>query len=124
VRRIPAHLRTRRNDLKYLLRQAVAPLLPQSLLSAPKRGFVIPLGLWLRGPLKAVAEDLLAPARLKRQGVFAPAFYDIYVKPHLEGRADHTQRVWAAMMFQLWHQRFVEDARPDVAGYVGVFAGA
>jgi asparagine synthase (glutamine-hydrolysing) len=125
VRRIPAALRTRRDDLKYLLRQAVAPLLPQALLNAPKRGFVIPLGLWLRGPLRSAAEDLLAPARLKRQGVFAPVFYDIYVKPHLDGRADHTQRVWAAMMFQLWYQRFIETAASTATeADANVFAGA
>jgi asparagine synthase (glutamine-hydrolysing) len=121
VCRIPASVRTRPDDLKYLLREAVAPLLPQSLVNAPKRGFVIPLGMWLRGPLKAAAEDLLAPARLKRQGYFAPVFYDRYVKPHLEGRADHTQRVWAAMMFQLWHERFIGAARVEAGN---VFVGA
>lgn len=108
VRRIPADVRTRPVDLKYILREAVAPLLPQSLVNAPKRGFVIPLGKWLRGPLRAITEDLLAPARLRRQGIFSTDFYDIYVKKHLDGQADHTQRVWAALMFQLWHQRFIE----------------
>lgn len=110
VRQIPAAVRTKRHDLKYLLRRAVAPLLPQTLLEAPKRGFVIPLGQWLRGPLKAAVEDLLAPKRLTEQGCFTDQFYHAYAKPHLEGRADHTQRVWAAMMFQLWHQRFIEQA--------------
>jgi asparagine synthase (glutamine-hydrolysing) len=108
VRRIPAAIRTRPADLKYLLRQAVTPLLPQSLLNAPKRGFVIPLGMWLRGPLKAATEELLAPSRLESQGLFSANFYDAYVKPHLDGRADHTPRVWAAVMFQLWHRRFIE----------------
>jgi asparagine synthase (glutamine-hydrolysing) len=108
VRRIPADVRTRRNDLKYLLRQAVAPLLPESILNAPKRGFAIPFGLWLRGPLKSVVEQLLAPDRLRQQGFFTVGFYNQYVRPHLDGRSDYTPRVWAAMMFQLWHQRFIE----------------
>ncbi|RDV03137.1 asparagine synthase (glutamine-hydrolyzing) [Undibacter mobilis] len=108
VSRIPAGIRTRRNGLKYLLRKAVAPLLPESLLTAPKRGFTIPFGKWLRGPLRPMVEDLLAPDRLTRQGFFSRSFYDNYVMPHLGGRADHTHRIWAAIMFQLWHQRFVE----------------
>ncbi len=115
VRRIPADIRTRRNDLKYLLREAVAPLLPKSLLKAPKRGFVIPFGLWLRGPLKSQVEELLGPDRLRRQGLFKPVFYDHYVKPHLDGRADHTQRIWSAMMFQFWHRQFIESAGTEVA---------
>jgi asparagine synthase (glutamine-hydrolysing) len=122
VRRIPAEIRTHRGDLKYLLRQAVAPLLPASLLSAPKRGFVIPFGLWLRGPLKAKVEELLAPDRLRAQGFFSAKFYHGYVKPHLAGQAEHTQRIWAAMMFQFWHQRFIEgaDTVPAASGASGL----
>ena len=125
VRRIPAEIRTHRGDLKYLLRQAVAPLLPESVLSAPKRGFVIPFGLWLRGPLRSTVEELLAPDRLREQGLFSPRFYDAYVKPHIDGRAEHTQRIWSAMMFQLWHRRFMEGAQlTPAAGGIGALARA
>jgi asparagine synthase (glutamine-hydrolysing) len=109
---VPARLRTGRGDLKGLLRQAVAPLLPAAILRAPKRGFVIPLKLWLRGRLTPLAERLLAPARLKAQGLFRPEFFDAFVRPHLDGRADHTNKVWAALMFQLWHEVFIERSAP------------
>jgi asparagine synthase (glutamine-hydrolysing) len=108
VRSIPARIRTRRGDLKGLLRVAVAPLLPPELLRAPKKGFVIPLGPWLRGRLRPAVETLLAPDRLDRQGLLSASFHRRYVKPHLDGTADHTLKVWAAMMFQLWHRRVVE----------------
>jgi asparagine synthase (glutamine-hydrolysing) len=108
VRRVPAGLRTRRGDLKYLLREAVAPLLPPALLDAPKKGFVIPFGQWLRGPLRGVVERFLAPEQLRRQGLFAPVFYESYVRPHLQSRADHTLKVWGAMMFQFWHRCFID----------------
>jgi asparagine synthase (glutamine-hydrolysing) len=124
VRRIPADIRTRRNDLKYLLREAVAPLLPEALLKAPKRGFVIPFGLWLRGELRARVEELLAPDRLRAQGLFKPAFYDRYVRPHLDGHADHTQRIWAVMMFQFWYGRFIEGSAESRRRDVGALAGA
>ena len=110
VRRIPARLRTRPGDLKGLLRDAVAPLLPPELLHAPKRGFVIPLGPWMRGRLRPAVERLLAPERLRSQGLLAPTFHDRYVRPHLDGAADHTPRVWGALMFQLWHRHFIEGA--------------
>lgn len=108
VRRIPAVVRTRRNDLKGLLRAAVTPLLPPELLSAPKKGFVIPLADWLRGRLRPAVEHLLSPERLVRQGLFNASFHERYVRPHLEGRADHALKIWAGVMFQLWHLRFVE----------------
>jgi len=113
VRRIPAHIRTRRGDLKGLLREAVAPLLPPELVTAPKRGFVIPLGPWMRGRLRTTVERLLSPDRLREQGFLAPSYYDHYVRPHLDGAADHTPRVWGALMFQLWHRSFVEGAADE-----------
>jgi len=110
---VPAEVRTRRDDLKYLLRDTVADLLPPELARAPKRGFVIPLKLWLRQRLRPLVEQLLAPDRLARQGIFRPEFYRAFVGPHLDGRADHTNKVWAALMFQLWHQIFIEAPQPS-----------
>lgn len=107
VRRIPAHMRTNRREYKGLLRQAVAPLLPAELLQAPKKGFVIPLGLWLRGRLSGLVQELLDPKRLAQEGIFRPDFYQRYVVPHLAGNADHTQQIWAVLMFQLWHEQML-----------------
>jgi asparagine synthase (glutamine-hydrolysing) len=114
VRTIPASIRTRRGDLKGLLRHALAPVLPEALLTAPKHGFVLPLKLWLRGPLRPLAERLLAPDRLRRQGLFRPDTYYRHVRPHLEGREDLTTRAWGLVMFQLWHSLTVERAQTEV----------
>jgi asparagine synthase (glutamine-hydrolysing) len=117
VFRIPATIRTRSNDLKYLLKAAVADLLPTELLSAPKKGFVIPITLWLRTELRPLAERLLSPERLEKQGIFRPSFFASYVAPHLAGRADYTWQVWAALMFQLWHCVFVEQSAVTKPAY-------
>ena len=92
----------------------MAPLLPKSYLDAPKKGFVIPLKLWLRGPLREMVGDLLSPVRLSAQGYFRPDFYDRFVTPHVRGQADNTNIVWGALMFQLWHQAFLEQRSPRV----------
>jgi asparagine synthase (glutamine-hydrolysing) len=104
----PSNVRTSRRDLKGLLRRSLAPVLPAEILDAPKKGFVIPLTLWLRGRLKPLVERTLSPAVLKNQGIFKPEFYETFVKPHLEGRVDHTNRVWAALMFQLWYHMYID----------------
>ena len=110
---VPAHLRTAPRDLKGLLRRALSPVLLPEIEKLPKMGFVIPLKLWLRGRLRPHVEFLLAPKRLQMQGYFAPDFYKRYVRPHLDGQADHTNKVWAAMMFQIWHMVFLERGEPD-----------
>lgn len=108
VLRIPSAIRTRPDDLKYLLKKAIGDLLPEDILGARKRGFMIPIGLWLRGKLRPLAIRLLSPERLRRQGIFRPSFYQRYVQPHLEGQSDYSYKVWVALMFQLWHVVFIE----------------
>lgn len=117
VMRIPARIRTKPDDPKYLLRQAVRDLLPQELLEAPKRGFVIPTAQWLRGPLRPLAERLLAPVRLAEQGLFRPEFYAQFVRPHLEGQADYHPQIWTVLMFQIWHSLYIERALTDCPSF-------
>jgi asparagine synthase (glutamine-hydrolysing) len=111
VSRIPHGVRTSRRDLKGLLRRAVAPVLPGVLLAAPKKGFVLPLGLWLRNELRPMTEALLSPARLRRQGIFRDDVHSRVLTPFLEGRAQWTTRVWGLLMFQLWHMQFIENGK-------------
>jgi asparagine synthase (glutamine-hydrolysing) len=114
---IPSFLRTRHIDLKYLFKKAVADLLPPQLLTARKRGFVIPIQLWLRRQLRPMVEALLRPERLRRQNLFHPRFYETIVRPHLENRADFTWQIWAALMFQLWHVIFIEQRETAAPAY-------
>lgn len=108
VLQIPSGMRTRTSDLKYLFRRAVSDLLPSEIQTAPKRGFVIPIELWLRRELRPLVDRLLAPERLAKQGIFRREFHGRYVQPHLDGKAVYTWQVWAALMYQLWHELFVE----------------
>jgi len=101
-------LRSTQAEMKYLLKAAMTDLLPDPLLHAPKKGFIIPIGLWLRTRLKPVARYLLSPERLARQGLFARDFGKRYLEPHLDGRRDFGSIIWGALMFQLWHLIYIE----------------
>jgi asparagine synthase (glutamine-hydrolysing) len=116
--RVPSTIRTRAHDPKYLLKKAVGHLMPESVLRAKKRGFVIPTALWLRNALRPLAERLLSPARLKAQGIFRPQFYEAYVRPHCEGRADFHAQVWTALMFQIWHVLYIEQQEKNAPAYL------
>ena len=100
---VPAHIRTRRGDAKYLAREVVRPFLPPELLNAPKKGFVLPLMEWTRKELRPVIESVLSPAALSQQGLLSPQAWVQVVQPHLTGQRDFTQQVWTLLMFQLWH---------------------
>jgi asparagine synthase (glutamine-hydrolysing) len=107
--RIPSTKRLNPRNYKLLLRNAIGDLLPPELINAPKRGFVIPLKLWLRNQLRPLTEQLLSRERLAAQGIFQPEFHDWAVRPHLDGKVDNTPLVWRALMFQVWHNEFIEN---------------
>lgn len=101
---IPPAVRTRPDDLKGLLRDAVADLLPPALLQAPKQGFVMPVSRWLRTRLRDDVRRVLEPAALDRGGLFRTELWSRYVEPHLDGRAEHPMVVWTTYLFQRWHE--------------------
>ena len=76
--------------------------MPGDLVDRPKSGFDVPLGDWLRGPLRAWAEDLLGEDRIRREGFFNPDPVRRVWDDHLAGRCDGHYYLWDILMFQAW----------------------
>ena len=94
--------RVRNGQGKWLLRESLRRSLPNHLVDRPKMGFGIPVGQWLRGPLRAWADELLDPVLVREQGFLDPSAVERRWNAHLEGRADLTFQVWSLLMFQAW----------------------
>ena len=87
---------------KPLLRRAARGVLPARVRRRRKHGFGVPTGLWLRGELRGMLTDLLAPDRLRRQGIFDTRSVAALLDRHLRGAANHRKELWNLLMFQLW----------------------
>ena len=87
---------------KWALRQLLYRHVPPALIERPKAGFGMPIGFWLRGPLRPWAEDLLDPGAMRRQGFLRPEPIQLLWRQHLSGRFDHTTRLWSVLMWQAW----------------------
>ncbi len=99
---LPLNMKIRNGRGKWALRQVLYKYVPKELIDRPKAGFAIPVGQWLRGPLKDWAEALLDEKRLEIEGYFYPKpIRDKWVQ-HLSGSFDHTPSLWAVLMFQSW----------------------
>jgi asparagine synthase (glutamine-hydrolysing) len=98
---LPLEMKVFGGESKRVLRRMLARYLPPALFERPKMGFGIPLGDWLRGPLREWAEALLDPARLRDEGIFDPAPIREKWDEHLAGR--HWEfHLWDILMFQAW----------------------
>jgi asparagine synthase (glutamine-hydrolysing) len=100
--RLPLHMKMRGGQGKWALRQVLYKYVPRELIERPKAGFGIPVGQWLRGPLRPWVEELLGEARLRREGYFYPAQIRQVWREHLSGQHDWSTRLWTVLMFQAW----------------------
>jgi asparagine synthase (glutamine-hydrolysing) len=110
IQALPPVFKLRHNQTKRLLKRAAAGRLPASILARPKKGFGIPVARWLRGELAPLVTQLLAPARLKRQGLFQPEQVARRVAEHQGGVRDHRKPLWTLLMFQLWADHWLGPA--------------
>jgi asparagine synthase (glutamine-hydrolysing) len=99
---LPLNMKIRNGQGKWALRQVLYKYVPKELIDRPKAGFAIPVGQWLRDPLKDWAEALLNEKRLEVEGYFYPKPIRDKWAQHLSGFYDHTPSLWAVLMFQSW----------------------
>lgn len=100
--RMPLDLKIRDGQGKWLLRQVLYRHVPRQLIERPKQGFGLPLGSWLRGPLRDWAEDLLDEGRMRQEAYFNPRPIRQKWAEHLSGRCNHQHHLWDILMFQAW----------------------
>jgi len=94
---------------KYIVKKAFSGRLPGCILGRKKMGFGMPVGRWFRGELKAYLRDcLLSKASLGR-GYFDPDKVRLMVDSHIEGRRDLSFQLWAMLMLELWHKKFIDE---------------
>jgi asparagine synthase (glutamine-hydrolysing) len=106
---IPTDLKLRGRNAKYLLKRAYGGMLPPQICSRKKMGFGVPIAEWFRGELQDYLRDaLLSDAALQR-GYFNPAAVRALVDEHTSSKVDHGYRLWSLLMFELWHQRFIDE---------------
>ena len=87
---------------KHILREALFARAPAALFDRPKAGFAVPVGQWIKEPLRDWAACLLDPQRLATEGWFDPAIVAARWRDHLSGRRDSTAAIWSILMFQAW----------------------
>jgi asparagine synthase (glutamine-hydrolysing) len=105
---LPADLKLRGGQRKYILKRALRGILPDSVLSREKEGFSVPMKQWLRRELSGLMADLLSRERLVRRGLFDPTEVARLVREHQAGRENHAHTLFPLMVFERWAQAFLD----------------
>ncbi|MGL5168326.1 MAG: asparagine synthase (glutamine-hydrolyzing) [Afipia sp.] len=100
--RLPTSLKIRGGQGKWLLRQVLRRYLPEYLFERPKQGFNVPIGPWLRGPLRDWAQGLLDMHRIRNDGFLDSRSVQACWQEHLTGRRDQSRYLWSVLMIQSW----------------------
>ena len=104
--RIPRQTLMRRGISKWPLRQVLYRHVPRELIERPKAGFAIPLGEWLRGPLREWAENLLSEKRLREGGLVSVTDARRAWTEHLAGKHNWQYLLWDVLMLEAWRERW------------------
>lgn len=102
---LPLSVKLASGQGKWILREVLAKYVPKEAMDRPKSGFGIPIGDWLRGPLKDWASELLSERRLAAQGIFETRSIMAAWKSHQSGQRDHSQHLWDVLILQDWLER-------------------
>jgi len=105
---LPSSWKIKGTSGKRILKQLARGWLPDQIIDRPKKGFGVPLSRWLRTDLRDMVHDTLTDSLARSRGYFEPAEVDRLIREHDTGQ-DHGPKLWALLMFELWHRMFVDD---------------
>lgn len=105
---IPTCLKLKGLTTKYILKKAVSDLLPEKILTRGKEGFSIPIKNWIMQELRPLLLDTLSEERIRKRGYFQPHYIQHLVQEHLNAKENHSHRLWALMVFEIWHQMYID----------------
>ncbi len=103
----PRRLKLRGLTKKYILKRTMSPYLPSRIVNGKKRGFNVPIPVWIGGELRELVNDVLSPTRIREAGFFRPEVVAEWIRGHHERRRDNSRNLFGLLMFMLWHEEYV-----------------
>ncbi len=107
--KLPSDMKVRGRTSKYLLKKAIADIVPPDNMHRPKQGFAVPIGSWFRGELKDYLADHVLSERFHARGLFKPAEVRRIFDDHQREVRDHAHHLWVLLMLELWFRAFMDN---------------
>ena len=111
--RIPLDQKITKETTKYALRRALDGIVPAHVLNRRKLGFPVPIRVWLRDEMYDWARGIIADSRTEE--LLDKRAVQALLDEHKSGALDHSRRLWALLVFMIWHGIFVENRiKPEI----------
>lgn len=108
---LPVSYKIRGSTKKYIIKKAFSGILPEEILNRKKMGFGVPVGRWFRGELRNFLRETLLSRESLGRGYFKPEELRRIVEDHINAKRDYSSQLWALLMLELWHRKFMDSAR-------------
>jgi asparagine synthase (glutamine-hydrolysing) len=109
VQKIPAHLKLKDLETKYIFKKALEGVVPREILYREKQGFGVPVGEWINSHLKERINETLLEKRTRERGFFDEKYVAVLLDEHRKNRRDHSHALWILWMLELWHRKFADN---------------
>jgi asparagine synthase (glutamine-hydrolysing) len=114
--RLPADMKIKGLQGKYILRKLMSGRLPQSIVKRKKQGFPVPLNDWIRKDLKPMTIDLLDSPKIRNRGILNKSFINRLLAEHLNHKGNHAHMLFTLMCFEMWCRIFIDGDTPKNIG--------
>jgi asparagine synthase (glutamine-hydrolysing) len=105
---VPMEHKVRFGEAKYLLKKAVAGLIPDEIINRKKMGFGAPMTQWLRGKFGSEAEGFIMSSKLLHRPGFNREFIAALCRNHRNGREDNALFIWTLYNLTAWYEYWIE----------------
>lgn len=102
---LPLSMKFKNGKGKWILREMLYKYVPEEMIERPKMGFGVPIGDWMRGPLKDWSESLINESRLKNEGYLNPDLVSRTWNEHVNGTMNWQFNLWDVLMFEAWLEK-------------------
>ena len=99
---LPHHFKVRGRQEKFILKKALASVLPTSIIQRRKQGLAVPFAQWARYGIEAPMRRILSKENIKRRGLFNPSYIGGLLDNWGPHAARHSQLIWSLLCFELW----------------------
>jgi asparagine synthase (glutamine-hydrolysing) len=107
VSALPDHYRVRGRTTKWILREAMKRVLPESILTRPKVGFRVPVNQWFQGPMREYLYDHLTGADSRTREYYRRPLLERYLHEHTHGQRNHEKLLWSLLNLELWQRLYL-----------------